>query len=125
MRRADRELVHLAIAMADRIIRREVKSEPELLLVMARVAIERLGERAGAVVHLHPEDHEAVLQAAAGRGGSLEIVADPEVERGGCLIRSAVGLVDAGIDAQIRELSRALLEQDSSEEAADGPVAGL
>jgi flagellar assembly protein FliH len=124
MQRADRELINLAIAMAERIIRREVKCEPEVLLIMARVAIERLGERAAAVVHLHPADHEAVMQAVPGRVGSLQLVADPAVARGGCLIRSEAGLIDAGIDAQIRELSRALLDRDPSEEATDGPVAG-
>jgi flagellar assembly protein FliH len=121
MRRAERELVHLAVAMAERIVRREIHIDPDLLLVIARVAIDRLGERAVAVVHLNPADHALVSKTALEAGGALEIVADADVPRGGCRIHSAFGEVDSGIDAQIRELSRELIGgDDAAEERADG-----
>jgi flagellar assembly protein FliH len=124
MRRADREMIHLAVAMAERIVRREVRAEPALLLDMARGAIERLGERVTAVIHLNPADLEAIVSDGSGRIGSLDVVADADLPRGGCTIRTNLGVVDAGIDAQMRELLRAMLVGDGTEEAADGPVAG-
>lgn len=124
MRRADREMVHLAVAMAERIVRREVSAEPETLLDMARAAIERLGERVAAVVHLNPADLEAIVHDGSGRIGTLDVVADSDLPRGGCMIRTNLGTIDAGIDAQMRELLRAMLAGDGTEEAADGPVAG-
>ena len=114
MRRADRELIHLAIAMAERIVRRELKTDPNLFLVMVRAAIERLGERPAAVVHLNPIDYETVVQATAeSRTGTFELVADNTLPRGGCVIRSSLGVIDASIDAQVRELTRELLGVDS------------
>ena len=124
MRRADREMIHLAVAMAERIIRREVRVEPAVLLDMAHAAIERLGDRVTAVIHLNPVDLEAILSDGSGRIGMLDIVADAELPRGGCMIRTNLGAIDAGIDAQMRELLRAMLAGDGTEEAADGPVAG-
>jgi flagellar biosynthesis/type III secretory pathway protein FliH len=124
MRRADREMIHLAVAMAERIIRREVRVEPASLLEMARAAIDRLGERVTAVIHLNPIDLEAIVSDGSGRIGSLDIVADPDLPRGGCMIRTNLGAIDAGVDAQVRELLRAMLAGDGTEEAADGPVAG-
>lgn len=121
MRRAERELIHLAVAMAQRIVRREMNIDPDLLLVIARVAIDRLGERAAAVVHLHPDDHAVLAKSTVEAAATLELVADPDVPRGGCRIQSAFGEVDAGIEAQMRELSRELLGgEDPGEEAADG-----
>jgi flagellar assembly protein FliH len=124
MRRADREMIHLAVAMAERIVRREVRAEPAILLEMARAAIDRLGERVTAVVHLNPADLDAIVSDGSGRIGTLDVVADGELPRGGCMIRTNLGAIDAGIDAQMRELLRAMLAGDGTEEAADGPVAG-
>lgn len=113
MRRAERELVRLAVAMAERILRREINVDRDLLVVMARVAIDRLGEHAVATVHLNPDDHELVIaQRDAGSGKAIELVADPHVPRGGCVVRSNFGTIDVGIDAQMRELARELLGDD-------------
>jgi flagellar assembly protein FliH len=121
MRRAERELVQLALSMAARIVRREIDIDPDLLLVIARVAVDRLGERAAAVVHLHPADHARLAPTQAEAPNSLDLVADENVPRGGCRIESAFGEIDAGIDAQIRELSRELIGgDDDSEEFVDG-----
>jgi flagellar assembly protein FliH len=46
----------------------------------------------------------------------VTVVADAAVSRGGCLVESPFGFVDASIDAQFQELARALL---------DGETAGL
>ena len=120
---SERELVRLSLAMAERIVRREIDIDRDLLAVMARVAIDRLGENAVATIHLHPTDCEAAMQRAGGaQPGSVEIVADVNVPRGGCLVRSAFGSIDAGIDAQMRELARALLGDDTGHEE---PTHGL
>lgn len=117
MRRAERELVRLAVAMAERILRRAVDADRELLLVMARVAVERLGENAVATIHLNPYDFEAAIaRREPDPGKAVEIVADANIPRGGCLVKSAFGTIDASIDSQIRELSRALLGADAGEE---------
>jgi flagellar assembly protein FliH len=123
MRRTERELVNLALVLAERIVRREVSLDRELLVTMARVAIDRLGERASATIRLNPVDHAALT---AGRSlpiaGPVEVVADPHVSRGGCLVRSDFGLMDLGIEAQINELSRALLGADESGDTESSPM---
>jgi flagellar assembly protein FliH len=116
MHRAERDLVRLAVAMAERIVRREIDLDRELLVVMARVAIDRLGETAVASVHLHPADYQAATNGQPLPAGSVQVVADPAVPRGGCVVRSSFGTIDAGIDSQVRELSRALLGDDGQEE---------
>lgn len=125
MRRSERELVRLALAIAERVLHRELDIDQELLAVMARVAIERLGEHAVATIHLNPVDCEAVLSRRGDpQPGAVEIVADANVPRGGCLVRSAFGSIDAGIDAQMRELSRALLGDGEDEEPFHDLAAG-
>jgi flagellar assembly protein FliH len=115
MRKTERELVRLAVAMAERIVRREVDEDPELLAGMARTAIDRLGQDVAATIHLNPQDYEAMMAARQGAAfeGAVQVVADPLVGRGGCLVKSPFGTVDAGIDTQVREMSHALIGDES------------
>jgi flagellar assembly protein FliH len=123
MRRSERELVRLALAMAERVVRREIEIDRDLLAVMARVAIDRLGENAVATIHLNPADCDATMgRSASAQPGSVAVVADSSVPRGGCLVRSAFGTIDAGIESQMRELARALLGDESEQEE---PAHGL
>ena len=105
---AERELVRLAIEIAKKIVHREVTVDSEVALTLARVALARLHNRAVATVHLHPEDF-AYVQAHCGRLGantSIEIVEDQSIGRGGCLVQTEMGDVDARIERQFAEIER-------------------
>jgi len=118
LERAEKDLVRLALAIAERVIRREVDVNPELLTAMARVAIERLSEQAAAAVHLNPHDARSLLSRGPAPAG-IEIVADATLERGACRVRSLEGAIDMGIASQIQELARELLG-DSDDEISLG-----
>lgn len=120
LRQSEQDVVRLALAMAERVIRREASVDPDLLIVMARVAIERLGERAEAAIHLNPEDvpRDRVDNAAS----PVTIVADASIPRGGCIVRSGIGTIDSSFDAQMRELSRELLGEDTGDEGRPDDV---
>jgi flagellar assembly protein FliH len=111
----ERQMVQLALAVARRIVHREVSLDQDLLIAMARVALERLGESARVTVRLHPEEFEATaaVRAAEWTGTSVDVVADARVGRGGCRVESEFGMIDAGVDAQIQELARALLGEET------------
>lgn len=108
--RTERDVVELALAMATRILHREVSLDRELLLVMARLALDRMGDVTSATIRLHPDDEAAARgdrDAWTGRG--IAVVADPAVQSGGCIVQTDRGQVDVGVDAQVRELANALL----------------
>jgi flagellar assembly protein FliH len=104
-------MVQLALAVARRIVQREISLDQDLLVAMARVALERLGESARVTVRLNPEDYEITVAARAAQftGTNVTVVADARVSRGGCRVESDFGAMDAGADAQIQEIARALL----------------
>jgi flagellar assembly protein FliH len=120
IRRTERDVASLALAIARRIVQREVTLDHDLLLAMARVALDRLADVATASIRLHPEDYAIAM---TGRGASaastkgVQIVADPMVGRGGCVVQSEFGSIDVGVAAQVDELSQALFGDD-----AHGPV---
>ena len=107
----ERQMVQLALAIARRVVHREVSIDQDLLIAMARVALERLGESAQVTVRLSPEDFEATaaVRATEWTGTHVTVVADARVGRGGCRVESEFGAMDAGVDGQIHEIARALL----------------
>ena len=108
--RTERQVVDLALAVASRILHREVSLDRELLLVMARIALERLGDVTIATIRLHPEDEAAARgDRESWEGGSVTIVADASVRPGACLVQTAQGVIEVGVDAQLKELATALL----------------
>jgi flagellar assembly protein FliH len=116
----ERQMVQLALAIARRVVHREVSIDADLLIAMARVALERLGETAQVKVRLHPDDFQAAGSERVARltGSNVMILADPHLSRGSCRVESDMGMLDAGVDAQLKEIARALLGDD---EVADQP----
>jgi flagellar assembly protein FliH len=116
IQQTEAQMVELALAVARRVVHREIALDRSLLLAIARVALERLGESAQITVRLHPEEYEATAAARVAESSATGIVfvADARVGRGGCRVESEMGMVDAGVDAQIQEIARALLGDEQS-----------
>jgi flagellar assembly protein FliH len=113
IRKTERQVVQLALAMAKRIVHREIALDRELLTTMARVALDRLGGNTTATIRLHPDDYAATsVSRKADDGGIVKVVPDPVVRRGGCLIQSDFGLIDVGVESQIQELTTILFGRD-------------
>jgi len=115
IRETEQQMVQLALAVARRIVHREISLDQDLLMAIARVAMDRLGDSARVTIRLNPDDYTA---CAAGRdkewaGSHVTTVSDSRVPRGGCRIESDFGAVDAGIDAQLHELAQALLNESA------------
>jgi flagellar assembly protein FliH len=100
-----------AVLLAARVLRSELKAHPEHVLEVARQALDALmlGAR-HVVVQVHPDDLPLVAQGLQellqARGARL--VAQAQVQRGGCLIESDLGQVDARLEARWAQCVEAL-----------------
>jgi flagellar assembly protein FliH len=114
IRDAERQMVQLALTMARRLVQREISLDSEIVAAMAHVALDRLGDSAPATIRLHPDDYATVMAArgAEWAGTQVTVVPDAAVARGGCVVESAFGLIDASVSAQFAEIERALLGED-------------
>jgi len=106
----ERQMVQLALAIARRIVQREVSLDQDFVVAMARVALDRLGENAPATIRLHPDDFTSVMDRSGEgwAGAQVTVVPDAAISRGGCLVESEFGFVDAGVESQFQEIARAL-----------------
>jgi len=106
--------VHLAVAIAKRIIRREVENEPEIQLEWIREALRLATGSAEMTLRLHPEDRatlgnhaQQIAQAVSG-AGQVNIVADESIAAGGCRVDTKFGSIDQQIEAQLSRIEEEL-----------------
>jgi flagellar assembly protein FliH len=111
IRHTEKQMVQLSLAVARRILHRELSIDATALLTMMRVALERVSDAAHVTVRLNPADHQTVTAALADAPANdqVTLTADTRVPRGGCKVESEYGDIDAGVDAQLQEIARALL----------------
>jgi flagellar assembly protein FliH len=113
IQQTERQMVQLALTIARRIVYREVSLDPELIAAMAHVALKKLGTTSPATIRLNPEDYTVVAgDGDRWAGMPVNVVPDPAIARGGCLVESEFGRIDASIDRQFQEMTRALLGEE-------------
>lgn len=98
------ELLALTTTLARRVIMEELRLRPELIQGVLRQALAQLPSRLHAVrVHVHPDEQATLAAYAASCDENLTWVADPAIERGGCLIDSGPSRIDASLDTRLRQ----------------------
>jgi flagellar assembly protein FliH len=108
---AEKEVARLAIEIAKKIVHREVTIDNDIVMTLARIALSRMHNRVAATIHLHPDDlayvdaHRSKLSSA----NALALIEDSSVGRGGCLVQTEMGDVDARIEQQFAEIERAFI----------------
>jgi flagellar assembly protein FliH len=87
---AESDVVQLALAIARRVIRREVAADPDALrgLVMAA----------------------SCLEQSVG-GGLVEVLSDPSCEVGSVVFETTRGNLDGSVDSQLQEIERGLTDR--------------
>src|SRR5262249_58280438 len=82
-REAEPELVRLSLAIARRILRRELSVDPESLLGLVKAGLERIESADTHRVRVHPEHAPIVAGRLGGAARAVEMALDPGFPRGG------------------------------------------
>jgi flagellar assembly protein FliH len=106
-----RTLAISATHLARQIVRSELVARPELIAQVAHEAIDTLLLSAQHItLRVHPDDHAFVAQGAAdvlaARGTRL--LSDAAMARGGCLVESDIGIIDATLETRWRRAAASL-----------------
>jgi len=107
-RQAEKDVVALALAVARRILHRELTVAPEALLGLVKAALDKM--EAGEVHQVRVSRGDAPLLRQffeqMGLPQRLEVIADANLAPGGVLIESSRGRLDASVDTQLAEIER-------------------
>jgi flagellar assembly protein FliH len=114
---AEAAAVKLALQIAEQALGAALAVEPERVLDVVRGALRRLLERERLLVLVNPEDLDVVragmdaLVAELGGIEHVEVQAERRVLRGGAIVRTAEGDVDANLSTKLQR-AREVLEHE-------------
>ena len=106
--------VHVAAAIAGRVIRRELSRQPEIPLTLVREALELASGNAQLRIRLNSDDHRSIAKQVATLADELsplavaEIIPDPDITPGGCRVETKFGIIDQQIEAQLERIEEEL-----------------
>jgi flagellar assembly protein FliH len=110
---AETDVVKLALAIAKRILHRELSADPDSVAALIHVAMEKIRTHELVRVRIHPQHHPAVQQAIAQvtMGAQVEILPDAKLPLGGVVVETTRGEFDASVETQLREIERGLTDR--------------
>jgi flagellar assembly protein FliH len=110
----EQSAVHVAAAIAARLIRQEISQKPEITLTLVREALELAAGSPHVRVHLNPSDYRALegqLQMLTQELATLAVpewIADPQITPGGCRVETRFGVIDQQFEAQLARIEEEL-----------------
>ncbi|MBT4866677.1 MAG: hypothetical protein HON53_16360 [Planctomycetaceae bacterium] len=111
--------VELAVAIAEKILHREIELRPDVSVELVRKTLDLAAGSSRLVLRMHPEDitllgpHADEVVRAASRCGEVEITGDASIARGGCVIETQHGTIDARLKTQLERIMSELVEKNS------------
>ncbi len=109
------EIVRTALDIAALVLRREQDQFPDRFVQFVQTAIGYVREAAHITLRVNPADakvlrsHKDRLLSDLERAKDLEIREDKQVERGGVVIHTESGIIDAQLTTKLQEIANALL----------------
>ncbi len=106
--------VELASQMAEKLVRRSMKDSEETLRVWLEEAIVALRDSRELRVLVHPDDFAVAgrflqnLTKMIPQAAQIEVIPDPEISLGGCVVRSMHGSIDQQLETQLERLVQQL-----------------
>jgi flagellar assembly protein FliH len=107
------ELLKLSLAIARRILHREISIDSEALHGLVHAAMQKLQNREVSRVRVNPAGADAVRTSLEriGAAPAIEISPDPSLKSGDIIFETQFGELDASIDSQLAEIQRGFADR--------------
>jgi flagellar assembly protein FliH len=115
-RNSSQDMLRLVMVIAEQVIRREAKADPEVVFNIIENALQASVRADSYRIRVNPTDLEGVIAkkplflASISGLKNLTIEPDPGVSAGGCQVESELGEVDATLETQLAAIRQALDE---------------
>ena len=115
---AEQQVVRLALAIAERILRHQAELDPLLLTGAVRTALGQLSDSTETRLRVPAADFDLWAETIAHLphpGLRPTVIPDESMRTGDCVIETSMGTADVGLAAQLGELTRSLTGQPAVE----------
>jgi flagellar assembly protein FliH len=107
----EEEMVRLVLTIAKKVLHHEVHIQEDVVAFALREAFQYVVDQKKVVVHLNPVDYQFLLahrdQLPLGveEGRGIRMIEDPAITRGGSLLETSFGDIDATIENQFDQIA--------------------
>jgi flagellar biosynthesis/type III secretory pathway protein FliH len=101
---AELRSIELAIALAEKVLGAAIGIDAALVCEVVAGALRRITDHDGIVIEVHPDDVEVVaawIDAAKSPRVTIDVRPERRVGRGGCIVRTPEGEIDARLPEQL------------------------
>jgi flagellar biosynthesis/type III secretory pathway protein FliH len=105
--RIEQQAIELAMQVAERVVAGALSVEPARVLDVVRGALRTLVERERVTVLAHPDDVELLREAFP----DLDVFEERRVRRGGAILRTAYGEIDARLETKLERARETIVEE--------------
>lgn len=126
---AEREMIDLVVAVARTVIGLEAERAPELVRKVILKAVEQLRSREQLIIRVNTDDLVEAQKAVPQLTRMVEDIervsfrGDPSVTRGGCMVETNIGMIDARIETQLEAIRENFYTAQDEERARKGDQA--
>ena len=105
-------LLALVVSATKAVLKRELATDDQLIRDSLMEALAALAKTSGDIeVYLHPQDESLVTELLKDERSTVTVIANPDMLRGGCLVKRDDSLVDATIEAKCQTVFEQLANQ--------------
>jgi flagellum-specific ATP synthase len=109
LERLEGRVAVLALAIVRKILGQVSDDRADLIRQSIRKVLAKHREPGDILtIRLHPEDHHLLAPAQEVSPKNLKFVSDAGIDRGGCVLETKFGIVNAQVEAQLEEIEREL-----------------
>ncbi len=109
--KVEREMVQMVIGLAKKIIQTDLESRKDSIRDIIQLAVGSILDRESLIIKVSPQDHKyiehysPILQSMYPDINNVRFEASPAIERGGCLVQSNFGSVEANMESLNNEIA--------------------
>jgi flagellar biosynthesis/type III secretory pathway protein FliH len=109
VRGVETQVIELALAIAEKVIAREARIDPEIVLNVVRSALSEVNDATELRIHANPEDvplletrwQEMLPKSVAEHS---ELISDDLVDRGGVIVETRIGYADSQLKTRLNQV---------------------
>lgn len=114
-RDAEEEILSLILEISKKVIGDELNNNQNAIMLLIKQALEKCAFKNKLVIRVSPEDYEFVSKSKDNICklvecvSDIEIDSDPSLEKGGCIVETPSGEINASAYVQMKELEKVFL----------------
>jgi flagellar assembly protein FliH len=110
--RVESDVVHLALAIATKILHREAQVDPMLVAALVRIAVDKLHDGSSVSLRISPVKADKWRERLANplNGSTIAIIEDGTLTPDDCILETDLGSANFSIDAQLKEVEQGFFD---------------